>query len=106
MNALGETFNILRDLKANVMRQVLSIFNPFYERYKLTAMQYAVNYQRLKASFSRISALALNIFYLGLSSQTALMNGVDLIVLVTTVILWIMAALIFSGKGFHQKNVV
>lgn len=94
VNVLTNIFSTLRFIKAELMNNFMKLFNPLWERYKATAMEYAVNHQRLRAAFSRISAMALSILFMGFSLQTTLMNIVNFVVMVVLIMLGIMAALI------------
>ena len=89
-NGLGETMNMFRTMRANMMDSFKKLFDPMFERFLQTGIAFSQNFQRMLSAFNRIGGIAMSTLYLGMSLQVSIENFVKFVIRVVMIIMGIL----------------
>ena len=99
-NGLVDVMNVLRGMKAEMMRSFQKLFDPIFDRFQKTGMALSQNMQKMYSAMKRVGGVAIATVYLGMSLQVSIENWMAFIIKVVMIIMGIIAglfAILFFG---------
>jgi len=90
---LGDALKAQREGVENVRGPFAGMMDKFWNKFKLIGGMISKIFQHLYASMKKIGGIAVSLMFLAISVQLSLMNGIDLVINVIMIILYIFMAL-------------
>jgi hypothetical protein len=96
---IASSLNILRNLKAEMLRGFQKVMDPFFRRFMLLAHEGSRVYQQMNSGVQRAYGVALSTLFLGLGVFRSIDNAISFIIKVILIILGILFALFIIMYG-------
>jgi hypothetical protein len=92
-SGLGTSLNMMRTMKAELLKGFQKIMDPFFRRFVMTVHQGGRIYQQMNSAISRVFGVALSTLFLGIGVYRSIDNSISFIIKVVLIILLILSAL-------------
>ena len=90
---LGDALNAQREGVENVRGPFAGMMDKFWNKFKLIGGLVSKIFQHLYASMKKVGGIAVSLMFLAISVQISFMNGIDLVIKIIMIILYIFMAL-------------
>ena len=93
-NIMTEMMNGIREIITAMYNAFLSFIEPFLLKFMAVTYQFGIKMQHIRTAFRRLSAMALNTVFTGLTFIKGIQNAIDFVIKIVMIILIILVVLI------------